>query len=313
MIKTLRSTAKLLISSLVLCGSMSLFGCSAEEKILVPDIPVDPQESIVLDTSGMLSDDEIASLTDDVQDTAEYIDMNVLVFVSGNAIGGTDYKTQLFCEEVCFDNYDKDADSVVLYMDLAGHGDKSYAPYDFIYTRNRARFYYPSEYDNAEDRISKIFSTMNPYLPRGDEDPYTAVGKFLEGLERYYDEGVSNLKYFYVEDTGKYIVMNSKGELEQRESQPKNWGMIIIISIVVSFVASAITFFCIKNHYKFKSRPSGLQYMRSDGVKFTNNSDTFIRKYQIRRKQTSSSSSGGGGGGSIGHTSSGGGGGGNHR
>ena len=120
MMKILRSAAKLLISSLVLCSSMSLFGCSVGEKALVPDIPVDPQESIVLDTSGMLSDDEITSLTDDVQDTAEYIDMNVLVFVSGNAIGGSDRNTQMFCEEVCLDNYDKDADSVVLYLDLAG-------------------------------------------------------------------------------------------------------------------------------------------------------------------------------------------------
>lgn len=312
MMKILRSAAKLLISSLVLCSSMSLFGCSVGEKALVPDIPVDPQESIVLDTSGMLSDDEITSLTDDVQDTAEYIDMNVLVFVSGNAIGGSDRNTQMFCEEVCLDNYDKDADSVVLYLDLAGHGDTSYAPYDFIYTRNRARFYYPSEYDDAEDRISAIFSTMNPYLPRGDEDPYTAVGKFLEGLERYYDKGASDLKYFYVADTDKYITMNSKGELKQSNSRPKNWGMGLLIGLVVSFIVSIITFFCIKSHYKFKTAPSSLHYIRSDNMNFNQRSDVFIRKYQIRTKRETSSSSGGGGGGG-GSTSSGGGGGGNHR
>lgn len=311
MIKILKSTAAFLINTLVLCGSLSLSVCADGGKTFVPDIPVDPNESFVIDTSGILSDDEITSLTDKTQDTAEYIDMNILVYVSGTAVGGSDSKTQMFCEELCFDHYDRDADSVVLYLDLAGHGDTSYAPYDFIYTRNRARFYYPSEYDDAEDRISEIFSTMNPFLPRGDEDPYTAVEKFLNDLEYYYDAGVSNLKYFYVADTGKYITMSSDGKLKQSESRPKNWGMGLLIGLIVASVVSIITFFCIKRHYKFKTAPSSLHYIRSENVKFDQMSDVFIRKYQIRTKiESSSSHSGGGGGGS---TSSGGGGGGNHR
>lgn len=310
MIKILKSTAAALISA-VCIGSFGLSVVAYAESDIIPTITVDPSESILIDNAEMLTDDEEKELTEDIQETAEYINMNILVYVSGTAIGGSDSRTQMFCEELCLDAYGRDEDSVVLYLDLAGHGDTSYAPYDFIYTRNRARFYYPSESDDAQDRISEIFSDMNPYLPRGDEDPYNAVYEFLGNLKSYYDIGPSSLRYFYVPDTGKYVTMNSDGELKLSDSRPKNWGMGFLIGFVIALIVSIITFFCIKSHYKFKSAPSSLHYLRSENIQYGQKSDVFIRKYQIRTKRESSSSgsSGGGGGG----TSSGGGGGGNHR
>lgn len=310
MIKVLKSAAAILISSAVI-GSFSFSVTAyAAGKEVIQNVPVDPSESILIDDAEMLTTDEEDALTEEIQEAAEYIDMNILVYVSGTAIGGSDSRTQMFCEELCFAYYDRDEDSVVLYLDLAGHGDTTYAPYDFIYTRNRARFYYPSESDDATDRISSIFGRMNPYLPRGDEDPYSAIGQFLGGLKDYYDRGPSNLKYFYVPDTGKYMTMDSDGLLVQRDSKPKNWGMAFLIGAVISLIVSIITFFCVKGHYKFKSTPSSLHYLRSENVQFGQRSDMFIRKYQIRTKRSSSSS---GGGHSGGGTSSGGGGGGNHR
>jgi len=307
MIKILKSAAIALISAACI-GSFCVSVTSYAESDDVPSFTIDPSESILIDGANMLDLDEEEELTKDIHETARHIDMNVMVYVSGTAV--SESRTQMFCEELCLDAYDRDDDSVVLYLDLAGNGDTSYAPYDFIYTRNRARFYYPSEYDDAEDRISKIFATMNPFLPRGDEDPYTAIEKFLDGLEYYYDAGASDLKYFYVADTDKYITMNSKGELVQRNSRPKEWGKGFVAGLIISFFVSIITFFCMKRHYKFKTAPSSLHYIRSEDVNFNQRSDVFIRKYQIRTKRETSSSSGGGGGGS---TSSGGGGGGNHR
>lgn len=308
MIKLIRNMVACLSCAIVIGIAAPVTASAASE--IMNDIPVDASESILIDQADVLSDSEEKKLTAEIQATAEYIDMNILVYVSGTAIGGSDYRTQMFCEELCFDYYDRNADSVVLYMDLAGHGDTSYAPFDFIYTRNRARFYYPSDTDDAEDRISSIFSRMNTYLPRGGEQPYPAIEQFLSGLKGYYDKGVSNLKYFYVRDTGKYVTMNSAGELILNDSRPKNWGKGFLIGIFISLIVSIITFFCIKHQYKFKSAPSSLHYLRSENVLFGDRSDIFIRKYQIRTKRQTSSSGGGGGGGG---TSSGGGGGGNHR
>lgn len=288
------------------------FTASAADDEVYQDIAIDPMNSFLVDDADMLSDDEEEELTGIIRETAEYIDMNILVFVSGTPIGGPDEDTQMYCEGLCKEFYDMDDDSIVLYMDLAGHGDTSYAPYDYIYTRNRARFYYPGEEDDCdEDIVAGIFSDMNPYLPRGNEDPYTAIKVFTEDLEYFYSYGPSDLNYYYIKDTGKYVSMKSDGSLVHSDSRPKNWGKSIIIGAVLSLIATLITFFCIKSHYKFKSAPSSLEYLRRDNIKMGERSDIFIRKYQIRTKKASSSSGGGGGGG--GGTSSGGGGGGNHR
>ncbi len=308
----MRKLSKILSAVLIsgVCMS-SVFSLSASAADIMEDIPVDISGSILIDDADMLMEDEESVLTDKIQETAGYIDMNVLVYVSGTAIYGSGSDTQMFCEELCFEHYDRNADSVVLYLDLAGHGDKSYAPYDYIYTSNRARFYYPGESEDAEDRISEIFSTMNPYLSRGNEDIYNAVLKFLGGLESYYDEGPSDLRYFYVPDTGKYVTLSYNNVLKQSDNPPKNWGLSALIGIAAALVISIITFFCIKSRYKFKSAPSSLQYLRADGIHIGQKSDVFIRKYQIRTKREPSG--GGRAGGGSGGTRSGGGGGGNHR
>lgn len=84
-----------------------------------------------------------------------------------------------------------------------------------------------------------------------------------------------------------------------------------MIGAVIGLIAAVIMFFAVKSHYKFKSRPSSLQYVSFDQVQYGQPSDVFIRQYQVRTKIESSSGGGrsGGGGGS----SSGGGGGGNRR
>lgn len=304
-----KKMAAALVSAGILCSMGLSFTASAAEEVY-QDIPIDPMESFLIDDAEMLSDTEETKLTEMIRETAQHIDMNILVYVSGHAIGGPDSDTLYYCEDLCLEYYDKSEDSVVLYMDLAGHGDTSYAPYDYIYTRNRARFYYPGEEEDCGDNIiAGIFSDMNPHLPRGNEDAYAAIDVFLWDLEFYYDYGPSDLRYFYIADTGKYVSLNNDGSLVHSDSRPVEWGKWIMIGIVGSLVVTLIVFLCIKNHYKFKSAPSSLQYVRDGEIKYGQRSDVFIRKYQIKTKRSTSSGGGGGGGG----TSSGGGGGGNHR
>ncbi|MBQ8725360.1 MAG: TPM domain-containing protein [Oscillospiraceae bacterium] len=309
MIKFLKNSAAFLLSAVLCAGAFSI--TASAEDISYEDTPVDPAESVLVDDADMLTDEEEAELTKAIRETAEYIDMNILIFVSGTTIY-TESGTMDFAEQLCIDAYGYDADSIVLYMDLSGHDDPSYSPYDFIYTRNRARFYY-SGYTDLSDggRIQTIFDEMNYYLPRCNEDVYSAAEVFLDNLNYFYDKGPDNsVRFFYVPDTGKYVTIESNGTLVHMDSKPINWGKAIMIGALIGLIAAVIMFFGVKSHYKFKSRPSSLQYIPFDQVQYGPQSDVFIRQYQTRTKiESSSGGSSGGGGGSR----SGGGGGGNRR
>lgn len=311
MMKHLKKSAVFFLSAFLCAGFLSLPAYAKETSL--EDTPIDPADSILYDEADMLTDEEERELVDEIRETAEYINMNILIYVSGTTIY-SESGTEDYAEQLCLEAYGYDADSIVLYMDLSGHDDPGYSPYDFIYTRNRARFYY-SGYSDLSDggRIQNIFDAMNPYLPRCNEDVYSAADVFLDKLEMYYDYGPDpSVRFFYVPDTGKYVTIESDGTLVHKDSKPVNWGKAIMIGAIVGLIAGVIMFFSVKSHYKFKSRPSSLQYMSFDGVQYGQPSDVFIRQYQTRTKIESSSGggrSGGGGGGSR----SGGGGGGNRR
>lgn len=296
--KILKPAAALLLgTAIAACGISPMTGAAIE-----------PTESLLVDDAQLLTAEEQEALTEEIIETANYIEMNILVYVSGSHVEHSD--TQMYCEMLCQERYDMDEDSVVLYMDLSGHDDPSYSPYDFFYTRNRARFYYTDDSYGGSNRIQDIFSEINPYLPRCEEDIPGAVEEFLSELEFYYNYGSDTSYYYYVPDTGKYVTMDDSGSQVFSDSPPREWGLALGIGIVVSLIITLITFFCIKSHYRFKSAPSSLHYLSFEGAKITTHSDTFIRKYQTRHKIERSS---GGGGGGFSGTSSGGGGGGNSR
>ncbi|MBQ8513791.1 MAG: hypothetical protein IJ496_00135 [Ruminococcus sp.] len=300
MSKLLKWTAALLMGGVVLSGAVLPLEAAA----------IDPADSLLVDEADLLTDAQETELSEEIVEMAGYIDMNILVFVSGHY--ESEGWTQMYCEELCEEYFGLEEDSVVLYMDLSGHDDPSYSPYDFFYTRNLARFYYTDDAYGGSNRVQEIFGYLNPYLPRCEEDVYGAIGEFLDQLEWYYDLGPDYDYYYYVPDLEQYVTLSSDNVQEYSDSAPKSWGLAILIGIVGSLIITLIVFLSIKSHYRFKSAPSSLQYLNFEGAKFGPPSDVFIRKYQTRRKIERSSSSSGGGGGHSG-TSSGGGGGGNHR
>ncbi len=300
MIKMAKRASALLLGTVIIGGAM---------------IPMEA-EAVQLDNCGLVDDadllteEEKDALNEQIVETAESIDMNILVFVSGTYV--PEYDTQMYCESLCNTLYGLDDDSVVFYMDLSGHDDLSYSPYDFIYTRNLARFYYTDGENNGSDRIQEIFDEINPYLPRGNEDIPGAVEEFLGQLEWHYDLGPDYDYYYYVPDSAQYVTLDSDENQVFSDSAPKKWGLAILIGMIASLIISLITFFCIKSHYRFKSAPSSLHYLSCENARLGPPSDVFIRKYQTRHK-IERSSSGGGRSGGGGGTRSGGGGGGNHR
>lgn len=303
----LKKSASFLLSAVICTGALSL--CASAEKHIIDNTPVDISLSYIYDEADMLTDEEEAALTEELRATAEYIDMNILIQVSGTRIYSK-YDTFMYAEKLCLDNYGFYGDSVVLYLDLSGHNNPNYSPYDYLYTRNRARFYFSGETDGAT-RTSEIFSEMNPYLPRVDADVESALYEFLESLRYYYDRGPDEaVGYFYVSDLDEYVMLDSAGNLIYTDERPINWGFAAVVGIVAGLIAAIIAFIAIKLHYRFKSKPSSLQYTSFDRVQYGVPTDMFIRKYRTKTRIQSSS---GGGGGSGGGSSSGGGGGGNHR
>ena len=84
MISLLKKSAAVLFGAVLSMGAFSL--TASAEKVSYDDIPVDPADSYIYDEADMLTDSEEEALTELIQETADYIDMNILIYVSGTAI-----------------------------------------------------------------------------------------------------------------------------------------------------------------------------------------------------------------------------------
>ena len=93
----------------------------------------DPDVCAVYDDAVVLTAEEEQELDDRIRETAEKIDMNVAVFLSGTRVDRAD--TRDTAADYYIELFGKKSDGVFYYMDLSGDGDTSYAPYDYIYTR----------------------------------------------------------------------------------------------------------------------------------------------------------------------------------
>ena len=269
----------------------------------------DPDVCAVYDDAVVLTAEEEQELDDRIRETAEKIDMNVAVFLSGTRVDRAD--TRDTAADYYIELFGKKSDGVFYYMDLSGDGDTSYSPYDYIYTRGWAQFYYTNSESN--NRVDEIFSALDPYLERGQEDPYEAVLAFCDELEYYYGEGIPD--HYYVRQTDKegtdeeYMYVQD-GEIVYAAKPPFRADIWVPLSILAGVLVAWFTFFAVKKRYRFKFPSPGTHYVDREKVHFLQQSDVFLRQYQTRTKIVHESSSGGGGGG--GGTSSGGGGGGGH-
>ena len=175
------------------------------------------EEWLLQDDADCLTEDEKEVLNDRLLKTAESIDMHVFVYLSGTRVSRED--TRNTAADLYLNRYDADSDGILYYMDLSGNGDTSYSPYDYIYTRGMAQFYYTNSKDN--NRIDAIFNAIDPYLPRGAEQPYEAVTQFCEELKNYYRAGIPDGYYVYEKSTDKYQWVQDGKIVE--DDQPPEW------------------------------------------------------------------------------------------
>lgn len=296
-------------------GIMLSLGILSAAAVLPASAKTEDQTDTVYlcDEGDWLTESQFSDVMEDLKDAADETGMNIGVWLGSTPMGES--QTIAFCDDTYDMLYGINTDGVFLYLDLSGESDL----FDYISTSGKGQFYYTNS--SKYDRISDIFSDMNPYLTRGNEDVPQAVYEFCFNLKSYAEQGApSDTYYTYDSGTGTYLIMEDGvvkevSELPEEYTAVASWGMIILVSVLIGLTAGIISFVIIRRRYRFKNPGSMQHYLEKGNVRYSVRTDRFLRKYLTRTKIESSSSGGGGGGGSSHHSSGGGshGGGGNHR
>ncbi len=283
-------------------------------------LPVSAQQEKLTDTvylndeAGVLSDTEFEDAMQQLEETSAYTGMNIGLYVGGIPLGSGEDSTIAFCDDFYDELYDINSDGVFLYLDFSGEDDL----FDYLSTSGKGQFYYTNS--DFESRTDEIISDTEAYLERDNEKLPQAISAFCDDMMRFYDAGVPDKYYTYNEDTDTYLILENNAvkevsELPDSYDAGLDWGMIILISVIVGMIVGTIVLLCINARYKFKTAGSMRNYLENGNVRFTVRTDRFLRQHRSRTKISSESSGGGSGGGSSHSSSSGGshGGGGGHR
>ena len=263
------------------------------QKNLREEFDSDTSLSGIIDDYGFYDDDKLDELDELIRDTAEEIEMNVIVYLSGSS---GYYRTDGDIDDYAAQRYDdicgKDTDGVFLYLDICG---KSPA-YDLLSCSGKAGVIY------GRDVVS-IVETANSNLPPSghsisENQLDSAIETFCYTIQsRYENYKPNSFRWEHDKYTGKYFYYKN-GEFYVTKKAPPVLRLIILgVASVIGAVIAIICYYAIRSKYKFKTSANPGIYVAHGETHFTEQSDTFIRSYVTKRKIESSSSSGGGGGG----------------
>ena len=274
------------------------------------------------DESKRFTDSQKQQIIDLLKATSKKIGFNLAVFTGGYM--RTDEVVERLASTGSQSIFKKSSkiDSVFLYVDLDGERNA----YDYMDCYREPCLYYFATADMDDDvvtRIDRILSAMQAKFPVGGadihfEDIYAGLQVYCQQLEYYKNEGMENNAYYFNSDTGKYIcAWNNEAYESTSVPRPfKNFGIVLIISIIAGIITFATMFFGVKNSYKFKTPVSASEYTSSNKTFVNNKVDLFLgsRVSKVRMSSSSGGSHHGGGhshhsgGGRSGHS-----GGGRHR
>lgn len=265
-----------------------------------------------INPAGAVSESE-KRLFDDagVFNEEEYENLNALLLETEEVTGF--YVSLVAADDV---GYDKSDAGVVDYADL--YYEKYFGIdtdgiifiinndtyYDYISTSGICIRYF------TDARIDSVHQSIKQYLV--NEDYAGAVKKYCERAEYYYGQGIpSNQHNIYGDGTVSYAY-------EDERSAEENALLGAAGGLIISLIIVIVTAVSVKNRYGIKPAKNAVDYLNRSSVRYSQKSDTFIRRYIRKRRIDTENHSGGGGGGSGSsvHTSSGGGshgGGGSHR
>ncbi len=275
-----------------------------KQKNLREEFDGDTSLSGIIDDYSFYDDDKLEELEELIQDTAEKLEMNVIVYLSGSS--GL-YRTDEDIDRFAADSYDKicgnDTDGVFLYLDICG---KSPA-YDLLSCSGKAGVIF------GKDVVS-IVETANSELPPSghaisEKQLDSAIETFCFTIQSRYENYKPNaFRWEHDKNTGKYFYYKNGEFYVTKKSPPLLRLIILAVTSAIGAVVAVICYFSIKSKYKFKTSANPGIYVSHGETNFTDKSDVFIRSYVTKRKIESSGSSGGGGrigGGGGGHISGG--------
>lgn len=252
----------------------------------------------VIDDKGIFSEEQVEELSELVRETAEKVDMHLVIYISGTFIG--EYSTPDFAGDLYEEIFGEDTDGALYYMDL---GEGSYA-YDYISTHGKGILMYDTD---------AMFDVIYNYLPSTGEtiyanEIYSAVKKICEEFEKHGKGDPGALSFAYDEYTDKYIFFRD-GKTVVSTTKPLVARIpSMFISLIIGVVASLLFYFITKSNYKFKASCNPHVYVAGEQTQFTAKEDRYIRTATTRTKIESSSGGGRSGGGRSGGGSRGGGG-----
>lgn len=255
----------------------------------------DTSDCGVIDGKGLFDSDELGELNEIVRETAEKLDMYILIYLSDDSM--SESSTQYFADQIYGDAFGPYTDGVCYYMDLSG----GYSAYDFIFTSGKAMLLY-------DDSIDSMLNGIFDHLPASGEEItaseiYDGIKYICYTFEAYGEDGPSILDYEYVESLGEYVYFKDGETIISSVKPPAIQVKALGIALLGGIVIAVICYFIVKAHYKFKKSCNPNVYVSREDTHFTRRDDHFIRQYTTRTKIESSSgggSRGGGGGGSRG-------------
>ncbi len=252
----------------------------------------DSSKSLFIDNADLFTKSEEEEITEEIQETAEKLELNIIILAAGSDYYMGDEQTERFSDDSYDQTFGADTDGVFYFMDFTG----KQPAYDYISPSGKGMVYYKSHIDDILDELYY-------YLPSSDLDPADYTDDIKEGISCFLGllSEYSNSDSYYYDDYSERYYYYDDGELVITRNKPfKARLKALVFALPIGLIAALIYFFVMKHVYKFKSSANPNVYVSSEDTRFIHREDRFIRTYTTKRKIESSSgggSRGGGGGG----------------
>lgn len=244
-------------------------------------IATDGNIALLHDADDSLDPEDEDFLIRRVIQASEATDLSVAIIITDDiGTDKSDYGVMDFADVYYENHCGMNTDGILLLLN-------NDTEYDWISTSGRA-------IDTFDRSIDYIFDNITDDIKKGNYGG--AVSDFCNSVI-YYNENVPAADY---------------SDYDDDHSISLNFSLEAVITTVFTmfvFIAIGLLIFSaiIQSGYKLKKNPSVADYVLKDSLKFTQQSDTYLRTYTTRTRVNSSSSGGHRSGGSRSHRSSGGG------
>lgn len=255
----------LCITIAILCMFFCITAFASEEK-----------ESRVFDQAGLLTEEEVKELEQQLARLQEKIKMDLVVVTTDDSQGKTS-------EEYADDFYDN-----------GDYGrENSYSGALFLIDMDNRTLYISTSGDMirllTDERIENILDLA--YAGAEAEDYYESACQFISGVENWYDKGIQSGQYNYDRETGRISIYRSIRWYEG------------LTAAVIAFMAGIIPCIAVKGSYAMKrerrlAQQSHIQYRGQCHFGYSSQNDNLINKSVTQRiiprpvKSSGSSSNG---------------------